>query len=60
MDNKRGRPRKNGQQPTWMLMRDTTAIYFYDEARIKGEKHSAAVQRAVTGVRMAYVTLPIC
>jgi hypothetical protein len=49
--NMRGRPRKNGQQPMWILRRETLVLYGYDEARRVGEKHDAAVKEAVTYVK---------
>ena len=49
--NKRGRPKKDGQIPMWMLRRDTMIIYGYDRARNRGEKHAAAVEEAVRYVR---------
>ena len=59
MTKKPGRPRKHGFQPIWMLMRATTAFYAYDEARRRGEKHSAAVQSAACAVRLEYPGMPI-
>jgi hypothetical protein len=49
--NKRGRPKKDGQIPMWMLRRETMIIYGYDQARNRGEKHAAAVEQAVRYVR---------
>ena len=57
MTKKPGRPRKHGFQPIWMLMRATTAFYAYDEARRRGEKHSAAVQETVRRIQMEEVKI---
>jgi len=38
---KRGRPNQYGEQPIWMLVRVTLAIFGYDEARKAGAKHLA-------------------
>jgi hypothetical protein len=46
-----GRPRKNGEQPMWMLVRATLAVYGYDQARKAGEKHMAAITSAVRLIR---------
>ena len=48
---KRGRPRKNGEQPIWMLDRVTLVVYAYDQAREAGEKHMAAITEAVEFIR---------
>jgi hypothetical protein len=56
---KPGRPRKNGEQPLWMLERDTVAVYAYDEARKAGEKHSVAISEAVKFIRDTNPGMPI-
>jgi hypothetical protein len=48
---KRGRPNKNGAKPGWMLFRSIMILAFYDQARARGEKHSAAIAAAVSKVR---------
>ncbi len=40
---KRGRPRKNGIQPSWMLGRKLHVLHEYNAARASGLKHSSAV-----------------
>jgi hypothetical protein len=49
--NKRGRPKKDGQIPTWMLRREAMIVYGYDRARRLGEKHAVAIQEAVRYVQ---------
>ncbi|MGA8211963.1 MAG: hypothetical protein WB799_00110 [Candidatus Sulfotelmatobacter sp.] len=56
---KPGRPRKNGQKPMWMLMRDTLAIYAYGLARDVGEKHIVAILEAVKHIRDSCPRMPI-
>ena len=51
---KRGRPKKDGLQPFWMLRRRMEATYEYDQARRAGEKHSSAVRSAAAAVRQRY------
>lgn len=58
--NKRGRPRKNGQLPMWMLGRATMIVYGYDQARRAGEKHAEAIKEAVRYVREAGSQMRIC
>jgi hypothetical protein len=57
--NKRGRPRKNGQLSMWMLRRETSILYGYDQARRLGEKHAVAIQEAVRYVRETDPRMPI-
>ena len=48
----RGRPRKErGRIEPWQFKRAALAMCAYDEARGRGEKHSAAVQEAVDFVK---------
>jgi hypothetical protein len=54
-----GRPRKNGLQPIWVLGRDTRALYAYERAREKGEKHCVAVSEAVKHVQQTAPWMPI-
>src|SRR5579862_7805438 len=56
---KRGRPTKNGQQPAWMVERATLAIWGYEDARRKGEKHAVAVEEGVQRVRRWAPLVPI-
>ncbi len=56
---KRGRPKKNGLQPGWMLLRRMEALYAYGQARMAGEKHSAAVREAVKAVREKHPSMRI-
>jgi hypothetical protein len=51
---RRGRPRKNGEQPMWMLERATLAVYGYDQARKAAEKHMAAITCAVKLIRATH------
>jgi hypothetical protein len=48
---KRGRPKKNGLRPLWMLRRTSLAILAYDRSRRAGDKHSAAIGEAVAFIR---------
>ena len=57
--NKRGRPKKNGQVPPWMLERVTVVLYAYERARAAGAKHLTAVQEAVGFVRANRPLMPI-
>jgi len=54
-----GRPKKNGQKPLWMLRRDTIVLYRYLQARAAGEKHSVAVEEAITYLREREPRMPI-
>lgn len=56
---KRGRPKKNGVKPIWMLVRTVMILLVYDQARRSGEKHSAAVEAAVAAVRSQVPGMPI-
>lgn len=56
---KRGRPRKNGQQPGWMFFRVALVLYGYNEARSSGLKHSSAVTEAVAFVQKTFSGMPI-
>ncbi len=56
---KPGRPRKNGEQPMWMLGRATLAVYGYDQARKAGEKHMAAITEAVRLIRATHPRMKI-
>lgn len=49
--NIRGRPKKNGFQPPWMLERVTLVLYAYERARAAGLKHESAMEEAVNFVR---------
>jgi hypothetical protein len=57
--NKRGRPKKNGQVPPWMLERVTIVLYAYERARAAGAKHLTAVQETVGFVRANRPLMPI-
>jgi len=48
---KAGRPKKNGEQPVWMLDRVTLVLHAYDKARKAGAKHMAAIAEAVEFTR---------
>jgi hypothetical protein len=48
---KPGRPTKNGLQEISMLLRVTMVVYAYRRARDAGEKHSVAIDEAVTYIR---------
>ncbi len=54
-----GRPRKNREQPLWMLERDTAAVFAYGNARNAGEKHSVAISEAVAFIRTTYPWMPV-
>lgn len=56
---KRGRPPKKGAQPGWMLHRIGLALDAYNDARNRGEKHSAAVREAVANVKSRISGMPI-
>jgi hypothetical protein len=47
----RGRPRKHGLQPHWMLERVSLVLFAYDRSRNLGNKHSTAIIEAVSFVR---------
>lgn len=56
----RGRPRKKPDTiPFWRFARGAMAVWAYDEARARDEKHSAAVQYAVDFVRQRHPEMPI-
>jgi hypothetical protein len=55
----RGRPRKNGAKPGWTLFRSVMALAAYDQARVGGNKHSAAIAEAVSAVRAWVPEMPI-
>lgn len=57
--NTRGRPKKNGLQPSWMLQRVTLVVYAYGRAREAGDKHFAAIQAAVRYVRKTAPGMPV-
>jgi hypothetical protein len=57
---KAGRPRKNGDQPMWMLERATLVVFAYDRAREAGEKHKAAIASAVEFIRKKRPMMKIC
>ncbi len=48
---KRGRPKKNGMKPGWVLIRSFMVLHAYCRARDGGEKHSAAIAAAASAVR---------
>ena len=56
---KPGRPKKNGATPMWMLKRDTIVLYGYQQARGAGEKHSVAIQEAISFLRELEPGIPI-
>ncbi len=56
---KRGRPRKNGAKPDWMLGRVIFVLNAYHEARSSGLKHSSAVTEAVAAVKRTHPNMPI-
>lgn len=56
----RGRPRKEPDRiPFWRFVRAGIAMCAYDEARQKGEKHSAAIAQAVAFVREHFAGMRI-
>lgn len=55
----RGRPKKNGKAPMWMLQRITVALCGYEQARNRGEKHDTAVEEAEKYVRRKLPGVPI-
>ena len=56
---KRGRPRKNGQQPIWMFLRVALVLHGYNAARSSRLKHSSAVREAVAFVQESFSGMPI-
>jgi hypothetical protein len=56
---KRGRPRKNGVKDPSFLARALKVLHAYDEARLGGMKHSAAVKESVSFVRNIDPHMPI-
>jgi hypothetical protein len=55
---KPGRPRKNGIQDAWTLLRAVIALSCYHEVRA-GNKHAAAVGEAVSAMRCNLPGFPI-
>jgi hypothetical protein len=55
----RGRPRKNGARPGWVLHRAAIALYGYDKARSAGEKYAEALKAAVAEVRREFPQVSI-
>ena len=55
----RGRPKKDGVKPGWMLFRSFMVLHAYDQARARGEKHSAAIAEAVSALRSRMPGMPI-
>ena len=58
-EKKKGRPRKNGAIEPRQFGRAILVISAYDQARKSGEKHSAAVNRAVDFLRQNRPEIPI-
>lgn len=56
---KRGRPRKNGVRPAWVLLRTCHVLFWYNRARAAGEKHSVAVKETVAKLRSLSQDMPI-
>lgn len=56
---KRGRPKKFGRQPTWMLERRVMVLHAFNEARKNGEKYEAAVAAAIEAVKARYPQMRI-
>lgn len=56
---KRGRRKKNGARPCWMLLRTVMVLAAYDRARKRGEKHSVAIAETVLAVRTWAAEMPI-
>ena len=56
---KRGRRNKRGVRPGWMLLRSVMVLHAYDQARARGEKHSAAITETVSAVRSRVPGMPI-
>ena len=56
---KRGRPKKDGLKPGWMLFRSFLALHAYDQARARGNKHSSAITEAISAVRSREPEMPI-
>jgi hypothetical protein len=55
----RGRPRKNGKREGWAFHRAAVALCAYDQARLDGEKYSAALQAGVAAVRQEFPGMPM-
>lgn len=55
---KRGRP-KGSQPGPFLMMRGTLAMWGYEEARRKGEKHETALQEGVKRVQNYAPEMPI-
>ena len=51
---KRGRPRKHGKQPAWMLGRAMIVLHAFHAARQRGEKYEAAIDEAIAVVKSFY------
>lgn len=51
---KRGRPKKDGAQPTWMLGRRILVLQAFNDARRNGLKYLAAIWAAIEAVKAQY------
>ncbi len=55
----RGAPRKDGEQPGWMLSRVDVVCWAYETARVAGKTHSSAIYCAVKEVKKLSIEMPI-
>jgi hypothetical protein len=55
----RGRPKKNGSKPRWMLQRSLFIMLEFHNAKTRGLKHSAAITETVAVIRSKYRNLPV-
>jgi hypothetical protein len=55
----RGRPRKNGLQPSWMLDRIIMVVQAFNEARESGIKYEIAILEAIEAVKARYPKMRI-
>jgi alkanesulfonate monooxygenase SsuD/methylene tetrahydromethanopterin reductase-like flavin-dependent oxidoreductase (luciferase family) len=55
----RGRPRKNGLQPGWMLERRVLVLHSFNEARRNGEKYEVAILEAIKAVKARFPDMRI-
>jgi len=59
MAKKRGRPRKNGVKPDWMLLRLAVTLEAYDRARLAGAIYTRAIQAAMRAVHAEQFSMRI-
>jgi len=56
---RRGRPKKNGLQPSWMFARMCNVVLAFTKARGSGSKHSCAVAETIETIQKQTPGVPI-